>query len=278
MPLIIPADSPARFTGGVFQFSEALERYPDAASIVLYYRVSSWGQAGKGETKLEDKTHAVIIEVLRLARDKLRRIVRAVEEGKLSKPRRKLLAAIEYARAYQKASRSRVILVTGDLSRFIRAESYHRVKNREARPTPEEFAKLRAMAGGVILATLADPAMTESERHSRATRATGRCGRPPDPVDHKLNLRILATLGRPFASSITGSLQWGEDTSLSKVAKQFNVAKSKVQRLVDGRVPRELVEGRTREDGGPMRWKDLMDPYEAYLDAYERGSLTVPEP
>ena len=88
---IIPADlSAGENCGGILHLPVALDRYPEAG-IVIYNRVSSWGQAGKGKVKLEKKTNAIVDEVHVLAPGKLRHTARGIEEGKLSNKRPTLL-------------------------------------------------------------------------------------------------------------------------------------------------------------------------------------------
>jgi hypothetical protein len=236
----------------VLALREALDRYP-TSGLAVYNRVSSDEQAGKGKVKLQEKTDAVFAEVRQAAPGKVRRkAFSGTEEGKLSKPRRKLLEAVEYATS----QRGPMILVASDLSRFIRSESYNRRTNIEAVPTPEEFAKLRTMTGGVILATLADPAMTEKERHSRAVKRNPNCGRPPMPLAHKTALLILEMLGWPYKDA-NGRLRW--DVPMRVVARRYKVSLRKVQQLVDEPVP-----------GHPgKRWKDLGDPAQAYRIAFK---------
>jgi hypothetical protein len=130
-----------RDTGGVLLFADALKQYPDAR-LVVYNRVSTYSQAGKGKVRLEEKTSAIYRVIWELAPNfPLRASVRGIEEGKLSKPRPALHRAMKAARDY----RGPAILVTSDLSRLIRSEDYHRQTNPDAWPTLEEFALLREM-------------------------------------------------------------------------------------------------------------------------------------
>jgi hypothetical protein len=99
-------------------------------------------------------------------------VVAVVEKGQISTPRPGLEQACRQAREIGG------MVAAPDASRFIRAEAYDRQRNRDAVPTPAEFAKLYAIADGVPLATLKPPNLTEDQRHSEATRATGKAGRP----------------------------------------------------------------------------------------------------
>jgi hypothetical protein len=279
-----PGSSGGANVGGILHLPVALERYPDYG-FVVYNRVSSWSQAGKGKVKLQEKTDAVFHQVRKRAPGRVRRMpFFGVEEGKLSSARPKLLAAARYATdPYNIRHRGPMFLVASDLSRLIRSEDYHRRTNPDAWPTPEEFAEFRQMTFGVICATLADPLMTEMERHARTmerAKQTGKCGRPRK-IGHQLAYRILQALGMPFNSR--GRVIWDEGaSSLGSVAKQFErygVDKQTVQRLVDSKVPRELCKGRTGQ-----RWKDCSRPAEAYRIAYDKGllrgewSMTVSNP
>lgn len=216
----IPGGSSAGGTNGtVLHLPDALQMYPECG-IEFYNRNSSWGQAGKGKTKLHEKTYAAVDEVRKLAPLKLRRIVQGVEEGKLSKPRPKLRDAVGYAK------KRGLMIVTIDLSRLIRPESYCRQTNPEAWPTHEEFDQLSEMASGVILATLEDPMLTESERHSLATKRTGTCGRPRS-IDAHLAKKIFAALDYLVFDR---SFRWRWGTPLAKVARRFGVTPAAIVR------------------------------------------------
>jgi hypothetical protein len=181
----------------VLPLAAAVGRHPDA-DLVLYNRCSSWGQAGRGKAELAAKTRAVYRAVRAAAPDRpLRAIVSGVEEGRVldpANPRRHLRDAAGRAAGFAARTGRPVILVAADLSRFIRAAAYHRVTNPEAGPTAAEFARLRELTGGVPLATVADPGMTERERQSAATRRTGRAGRPRR-IDDEMAAWIFGTLG-----------------------------------------------------------------------------------
>jgi hypothetical protein len=219
MPIIITPDCDA---GGVLHLPEALERFPDA-SITLYSRVSSYGQAGRGKARLEEKTDAVASAVRDIAPGKLRRIVQAIEEGKMVFPCRDALAE-----AAKDARQRKGILVAADLSRFIRAKKYSRTKNRNAWPTPEEFGRLHELTQGVPLATIESPLLTEDERHSRATRRTGKAGRPR-AIDDDLAVRIWAEVEMIHWSDF-GKVQWFP--SLRELARAFRVSPATILRLL----------------------------------------------
>jgi hypothetical protein len=205
--------------GGILHFPLALQQHPDLC-IVFYSRVSSWGQAGPQKEKLWDKTVEPVTDILRLAPGKLRFSLRAVESGKLSRPRKGLIRACEEAR------KRGGMVVAPDLSRLIRAESFCHRTNLDAWPTPEEFAMLREMTGGVLLATLADPTISERERRSIATKRTGKAGRPRS-IDDEMAADIFAFLDF-FCWDWSGRPRWGE--RLADVADIFGVSKAAILR------------------------------------------------
>jgi hypothetical protein len=218
MPIITPKSD----VGGILHLPEAIERFPNAP-ISLYSRVSSYAQAGQGKVRLQEKTDAVASAVRSIAPEKLRRIVQGIEEGKMVYPHRKLLV-----KASKDAKRLGAILVAADLSRFIRAKAYSRTRNRNAWPTPEEFARLRAMTLGVPLATVESPFLTEDERHSLATRRTGKAGRPY-AVDDVLAAKIFSEVEMIFISDF-GRVRWCP--SLRELAGVFRVSPATILRLL----------------------------------------------
>ena len=161
-------------------------------------------------------------EVRDTAPGKLRRIVLAVEQGKMGAARPTLREAGEVAR------RRKWIVVAADLSRFIRAASYDRRKNRDARPRDDEFAMLRTLTFGVPLATVEKPDMSEDERHAKATRRTGRAGRPR-AIDYDLAAKIFASVDMIFVSH-RGRVRW--IPQLRELAAAFGVAPATVLRLL----------------------------------------------
>ncbi len=161
---------------------------------------------------------------------------------------------LNYRPLFQKAVRAakkfNVPIVSGDVSRFIRSASYHHWTNINAEPTSEELKKLWEMADGVPLVTIEHPSLTESERHSKATKRSGRCGRKPQ-------------LAWPLTTEVLTAL---ETQSIREVAALFNISKSTVGRFWD-------------------EWKDEPYPMDAYFQAFQRGELsedgrrkTVPKP
>jgi hypothetical protein len=208
----------------------ALERHPDR-DLVLYNRVSTWDQAGKGKADLGAKTCATYRELRKMTSRRLRRIVGgAVESGQLSNPRPKLIAGASYA------LQEGLILVAADLSRFLRAEAFDHRTNLDASPTPEEFARLRAITLGVPLATVADPLLPETGRGGRrslATKRTGRCGRPGS-IDDELADRIFQDLGY-LSRDRSGRLLWR--TPIDEVAALYGVSRHAVIRLLRKRSP-----------------------------------------
>ena len=173
--------------------------------------------------KVLDQTYAIIGGIRTLVSVEERRVwgfKRGVEQGYMSVKRPALNAATLIAR------RLGAIIVAIDLSRFIRAEAYCHLTNREAWPTPEEFALLRKMTGGVVLATLLDPAMTEAERLSWATKRTGKAGRPRS-IDDELAARIFADMGY-LCFDRSGRPRW--EQPIREVADSYGVTAAAVHR------------------------------------------------
>ncbi len=245
MPCILPE---------ILHVLDALERYPDK-NLVFYHRLSSPGQGSKG--KLAEKTLAAENELLALTTgtgSRLLWVVKCIEEGKMSTPSRKLIDAAAFA-----AERG-AILVAADLSRFIRSEAYHRCTNSDAEPTQKELAQLGRLTNGVILATILHPNATESERHSLATKRTGKCGRPPKIRDSKTALRMMYALA--------------DGASLATVSKLFGLTKSCVQRWLEKPVPVEICDA----CGGPqIRVIDAVADIRAYREAKKKGLLDFSE-
>ncbi|MBI1915631.1 MAG: recombinase family protein [Planctomycetes bacterium] len=208
--------------------TEATKQFPDAG-LVVYSRVSSWQQAGRGKRKLQEKTDALVNAIRAQVPARIVSIVDAVEEGKLTKPRPKLQEAARLA------AKQGCILVVADLSRFLRAEAYDPQKNLNAWPTREEFAHLKELTLGVPLATVASPFLSESDRHSAATRRTGKAGRPRK-ISPEMEADIFERLGcyAVFPWDL-GGLRW--ERSLATVAKLFGVHPSTIKRMADRKSP-----------------------------------------
>lgn len=225
-----------RETGGIVALSEAR-----AGGVVLYNRASSYspGQYGRGGEKLETRTHQAYKAVR-----PLRRVVamrRGVEKGYMSVARPILEEAAEYAR------KRRLILVAPDLSRFIRAESHYKEW-----PTADEFARLRERTGGVTLATIAPPTLTERERHRSATRR-GKPGRPSKD-DKAQFLRILELRGDP------------DTRSYDRIAELTGIPRTTVRRRLSRPVP-------WRTDG--LRWCDFDAPLTIWVAAKAKAKAWV---
>jgi hypothetical protein len=233
--------------GSILHLPEALEMYPDH-KIEIYSRVSSWGQAGPSQIRLKEKTEAVANEVGSLAPGKLRRIVQDIGEGRLTIPRSKLMDAARYAK------RKNCILVASDLSRFVRSVNYSRTKNRHAWPTKEEFERLAKLTLGVPLATVESPFLTEDERHSQATRRTGKAGRPRSIVDSELQ-EVFDSLG---CLHLNCDGHWRWETPIRTVAEKFNLS------------PAAIVRASERVCSDGLTWRD-----KAIRKAEARGLLRI---
>jgi hypothetical protein len=230
----------------ILPFAEAIRNYADNR-IILYNRVSSWGQAGPDKVKLEAKTKPVIQAVMKAAPKRLYGLVLAVEEGQIGALRRHLQIAVHWA------LEQKCILVAPDLSRFIRAEAYNRRTNRNAFPTAEEFAQLRERTHGIPLATIESPYLSEDERHSKATRRTGKAGRRKK-IDDDLAHRIFFDLRECLLSLSGRGYLW--EGPIRIVAKRYGVSRSTIERVADTLSPygitwRELAIQRARDKGLP---------------------------
>ncbi len=214
--------------------------------LVPVTRCSTRDQAGPRQVNLVERSEAFRLELKAAAPQ--RRILHmplyGIEKGKLSNARPTLLAAAEYA-----ASKN-AILVAPDLSRFIRSETYHRCKNRDAIPTFAEIEGLHELTGGVVLATLAHPDMSESERHSHATKRTGRAGRPSRGVAQMEKIFML--LGRK-----TGK---GYERPLRAVAARCGCSKDSISRLLSKKI-----------DGFNFTWGDTECPIHFYRTVWGEG-------
>ena len=261
-----------RTSGGVLHLPDAIKEFPDA-EYAIYNRVSTYSQAGKGLVKLHGKTAAVVQEYRNVvppprfpfvtyAQTELP-VFEGLEEGKLSKPRKTLIAAVEHCRKQEE----QMIIVASDPSRFIRAAAYHRTKNSEAVPTPEEFAMLSKITKGVVLATITNPSLTERERHSRAmarAMAVKSCGRPRKLLSYECAHHILLCLGFPRRTA-SGIIRWEEPLRL--VARRHRVPLATVQRLLDAQVVAPSVNRKG------LLLKECCNPPSAFRVAYKKGLL-----
>jgi hypothetical protein len=250
--------------GGILHLAEALERDPEA-NIVLYNRVSSAAQAGRGNAKLDDKTHAIYWTVHHFAKSvepewtgKIISLPSGREEGKLSMPRQNLDEAVQCALAEMRRRKKKTLLVAFDVSRFLRSESYHRQKNKNVRPMPEEFDLLRDRTCGLTLATFLHPAMSEADVHRQRTKLTGLAGRPRS-ILWPLSLAIIEAWA---ASHSGGRVKPGG--SLDSLADRFDVKRCAIQRLLAERDPYDHCQSPGRS------WKEYEDPSAAYRKAREK--------
>ena len=113
-------------------------------------------------------------------------------------------------------------------------------------PTPEEMARLLELAKqyGVILATIEDPTLTESQRHSLATKAGGKAGRP-------------SSITGENALGILDMLEWGEG-SLQSVADFFATeghGAALLGRMEGLPKPDERIPGGTQAGRAEPRWQ-----------------------
>jgi hypothetical protein len=255
-----------REAGGILHLPDALELYPERR-LVLYNRTSGYGkQTGQDRSKLAEKQMVLYRAVRKLTDRPLKAVISIPgERGKLSAPRPGLTDAA------RRAWKLNAILVAYELSRFLRPEAYDPRTNPHAEPTADEYRQLHEMTGGVVLATVLPPWLSEGERHSHATRRTGRAGRPSS-MTHDLSLDILDQMGfchkdgkgrREWDFSMGGAAKW----LARRTGKSMAAAKSMIQRLLDAPVPESIC----RRPG--QRWKECCDPFRAYQAAYEEGLL-----
>jgi hypothetical protein len=147
-------------------------------------------------------------------------------------------------RFYQRARLFRSIVVARDLTRFLRSASYHRWKNREARPTPEEFADLRELTWDAVLATVIHPSASEADRMGAAIERSGKAGRPVTSISADKAAEMFADLECCGYDSRDRPI-WSP--SLRELAAQYGVPKSAVAEALnrpsgDGRSWREVVQ------------------------------------
>jgi hypothetical protein len=229
--LILPHDArAARDCGGVvLSLYEFDGNYASSRQDFLFYnRVTSRQQAGpksEGMPKLKAKTAALRAEAERLVPGRILHdpVFQDQEAGKLSDPRRCLVAAAAFA------AEDGLALLAPDLSRFLRSEDYHRTKNPEAWPTPGEFGRLRELTLGVPLVTVADPRLTEAGRHARRMKRAAGCGRPRE-ISPQKEAAILAALGRPRLERGTSRVRW--ETPIEAVAEDFGVSVGAVKHFL----------------------------------------------
>lgn len=215
-----------RDVSGVLHLPDALEKHPDK-SLILYNRTSGFGrQSGPNGANLEDKEQSLYRAVRRLTDRPFRRVVsKAGERGKLSAPRRGLIDAAEGAHRYNS------IVVASDLSRFLRPEAYDSRRNPNAEPTPEELQRLHEMTGGVVLATVDPPWLSEAERHSLATKRTGKAGRPRKIGSDRV-ADVFAALGALGLVERGDSLVDKWENPIRNVADHFGVGVATIQAII----------------------------------------------
>jgi DNA invertase Pin-like site-specific DNA recombinase len=203
----------------------AFKAYPGRGTVI-YNRVSSREQAGRGRVKLDEKTLALFREVRRLAPERRRwALIGAIEPGKLLDPD----SRPELLRATDRAEERGAILVAWDPNRFLRAAAYDHETNRNARPTPDDFQMLHELTRGVPLATVMSPHLTERDLHSLATKKTGKAGRPREvtsELEAEINRRLEA-----FVVERSGRYRW--IPSLREVARQLGLSVATVQRYAN---------------------------------------------
>jgi DNA invertase Pin-like site-specific DNA recombinase len=229
------------FPSPILYLPDALKRYPEHW-VVFYHRVSSPAQAGTGNVKLIEIVEALMFEVRKRVGGKLLETpFFDVEEGQVNIPRPALRRAAKHALENPPS-----MILAWDRSRFIRPVTFCHRTNREAIETPEELAWLHSRTYGIPLVTLVDPTLTESQRHSLATKRSGRCGRQSKLV-WPITYQVLEMLESVYRD--------GEKGSLKSIADAFGLDKQVVYRFW-------------------CEWDYLEWPSRAYLDARKQGWLS----
>lgn len=225
-------------TGNIKSFEEMAAEQSDL-NVIIYNRTSNRSQAGKGNVKLKEKTESLCREVEELLDPyRIVGVVQKVERGKVDSKRPCLEQAVSLAE-----QQDNPVIVTYELTRFIRALDYDRIKNNQAWPTKEEFDKLHRLTHHIPLATVLPPYLTESERHSLATRKTGKAGRPQVISDDKM-VQIVDALGQMYLHMNYGYRCRSKDPeqdgfrfkwtySIAQVAREFEESPSTIRRALE---------------------------------------------
>ena len=100
-------------------------------------------------------------------------------------------------------------------------------------PRREDYMLLHEMTGGLLLATVERPDLTEDERHSLATKRTSKAGRP-HAVNDELALKIFREV-EFITFSDKGRYRF--EPPLRYLGKRFGVSFSTVRRLLFERSP-----------------------------------------
>lgn len=141
------------------------------------------------------------------------------------------------------------ILVYPRLNRFIRSAT-----DRRARPNEEEFQRLSELTFGVVLATVIDPDMNDTEQQQVAVKQGG-AGRKSRA--RELKWKIFPLLGNRKADGT-----WA--MSLQALANRIGVGKGSINRVLDEIVPVEFVPLDFAGDRNACRWRDLPNPNEVF--------------
>jgi hypothetical protein len=128
--------------------------------------------------------------------------------------------------AVAKAKACGAKLLAESASRFIRSEKYDPVKAPEAQPSKQQMDSLLAIADGVELVTVVNPAATPAEERAYQSRRGNEAkknwgGRPPSKSDY---LRRRRAKLKPIVKKLRE-----EGASLGEIVRQKNVPKSTVR-------------------------------------------------
>lgn len=241
--------------GGIWHLPDFLKAHPDKG-LVIYNRVSSWSQAGGDQTTLRAKTEAIVSAIRASAPERRVWVFQGVEGGKLTHPRPIIVDAAKCA------NENNCGMAACDLARLIRAADYSRTENRYAWPTAEEFERLHELTLRVPLVTVESPFLTEDERHSRATKRTGKAGRPRS-IDDVLAAKIFNALGYLY---VHWDEKWRWERPIREIADSFGVSPSAIERAADRISPSGLT------------WRDAAirkAEAEGLLRVDENGNITI---
>jgi transposase len=227
---------------------------------VIYARVSTYDQArydqSRGWLAIMEQTDDVI-EAMQATAPHCRILGTAggIEVGQIIGPRFRLDDAVGMARAHG------CPILAWDASRFLRANSYCRQTNPEAKPTPNEWALLAKKTEGIMLATIIDPCLPENGKDGRHAQAIKRSRkvRQRRTISDELAQRISDELGP--AHRISERRLIFRKNTIRDVAKQFGVSVSAIKRLLDRQSPQHGCTWRERaldlaSEDYMRRWRD----------------------
>lgn len=171
-----------RFTAGIA--SEFLQRLAPFAEqeghrpLILYCRVSTQTQAGKGNLREQEKEALEKLWAMGYVSAPEISVFKGVESGHIQEDRTILEQAIAEAR------KRGATIVAVHRDRLVRNQFFKGGKSKTEPPTIGEYRRLVQFAGDVPLATITDPdsRAARSQQIKRGQRAKGRRGGRPTKV------------------------------------------------------------------------------------------------